>query len=60
MFVVKIDGRGGSYFYTREEAERNLEMYGFRRSPYVGADYSKVLFTGTEAKVMTATIREEE
>ena len=54
-FRVRIDGKGGSYFGTREEAERELRLFGFR--PNLGA-FEKLLFTGRECKVMTAIIEE--
>ena len=59
MVRVRIDGKGGSYYDTREEAERELALFGFRPSGYVGSDFEKLLFTGRECKVMTATIEEE-
>ena len=59
MVMVRIDGKGGSFYDTREEAERDLALFGFRPSSYVGSDYEKLLFTGLEFKVMTATIEEE-
>lgn len=57
MVMVRIDGGGGSYFDTREEAEHELELFGFRPA-YVGGGYEKLLFTGRECKVMTARIEE--
>lgn len=59
MYMVSIDGNGGSFYDTREEAVRDLELFGFRPSCYVGSDYEKLLFTGRECKIMTATIKEE-
>ena len=58
MVMVRIDGSGGSFFDTREEAERELRLWGFRPSSYVGHEFDKLLFTGRECKVMTATIEE--
>jgi len=58
MVMVRIDGNGGSYYDTREDAVRDLELFGFRPSCYVGSDYDKLLFTGMECKVMKAVIEE--
>lgn len=57
MVMVRIDGKGGSVFDTRKEAERELRLFGFRPA-YVGDGYEKLLFTGRECKVMTARIEE--
>lgn len=59
MVMVRIDGGGGSVFDTREEAEHELRLWGFRPSGYIGCDFDKLLFTGRECRVMTATIEEE-
>ena len=58
MFVVQIDGSGGSYFDTREEAERELRLWGFRPSSYLGHEFDKLLFTGRRCELMTARIEE--
>lgn len=58
MVTVRIDGKGGSVFDNREEAERELRLFGFRPA-YVGNGFEKLLFTGRECKVMTARIEEE-
>ena len=55
MFQVCIDNEGGSYFDSREEAERELKRFGFKPN-LVG--FEKLLFTGRECKVMTARIEE--
>lgn len=58
MVTVRIDGKGGSVFDTRKEAEDELRMWGFRPE-FVGGGWEKLLFTGKECKTMTARIIEE-
>ena len=58
MVRVRIDGKGGSCYDTVEEAEEELRLFGFRPC-YAGGGFEKLLFTGRECKVMTATIEEE-
>ena len=53
MVMVRIDGKGGSVFDSRKDAERELELWGFR--PCLNG-YEKYLFTGQGVKTMTATI----
>jgi len=55
MFQVRIDNQDGSYFDSREEAERELRLFGFRPNL---TGYEKWLFTGREARLMTARIEE--
>lgn len=54
MVMVRIDGNGGSVFDSREDAERELRLWGFR--PSIVGGFEKLLFTGRECKVMTARI----
>ena len=56
--MVRIDGKGGSLFGSREQAERELRSWGFYPSMLLGADFERLLFTGKECKVMTARIEE--
>ncbi len=59
MYVVRVDGSGGSYFDTRKDAERELRIWGFVPSALIGVDFEKYLFTGKECRLMTATVRRE-
>ena len=52
--MVRIDGKGGSVFDTREEAERELRLWGFRKE-YLDC-WEKLLFTGMGVECMTARI----
>lgn len=52
MFRVTIDGKGGSYFDSREEAERELRLWGF--SPSGGAQWER--FDYGSFRVITAII----
>ena len=55
MYVVRIDGKGGSFFESKAEAERELKRFGFMPN---AMGYEKLLFNGKGCRVMTARIEE--
>ena len=59
MYVVRVDGSGGSYFDSRRDAERELRLWGFVPSSLVNVDFEKWFFSGRECRLMTATVRRE-